>query len=74
MGYRVGNVDSVVIAEAPKISPYREPMRKSIARTLQIPASSVQVNGKTNEELGDIGKGQAIAAHAVVLLIHDPHP
>jgi len=67
-GYDVGNVDSVVIAEAPKIAPYRERMRKNIARTLGVPVSSVQVKGKTNEGLDAVGKGHAIAAHAVVLL------
>ncbi len=76
LGYRVGNVDSVLIAEAPKIAPFREMMRKTIARALQIPASSVQIKGKTNEELGAIGKGEAIAAQAVVLLesVASPQP
>jgi 2-C-methyl-D-erythritol 2,4-cyclodiphosphate synthase len=68
MGYRVANVDSVVIAEAPKIAPFRDAMRKTIARVLQVPVSSVQIKGKTNEGLGELGKGEAIAAHAVVLL------
>jgi len=74
LGYRVGNVDSIVIAEVPKVAPFREAMRKTIARILQISASDVQVKGKTHEGLGDIGKGDAIAAQSVVLLIHDPHP
>jgi 2-C-methyl-D-erythritol 2,4-cyclodiphosphate synthase len=74
LGFHVTNVDSVVIAEAPRVAPYREAMRKTIARTLQVPLSCVQVKGKTNEGLGDIGKGEAIAAQAVVLLAHDPHP
>lgn len=73
LGYRVSNVDSVVIAEAPKIAPYREAMRKTVGRILQVPVSSIQIKGKTHEGLGDIGKGEAIAAQAVVLLIHDPH-
>ncbi len=67
-GYRVVNVDSVIITEEPKISPYREKMREAIAEALSIPVSSVQIKGKTNEGLGDIGQGKAIAAHAVVLL------
>ena len=74
LGYRVVNVDSVLIAEAPRIAPFRDAMRKTIARILQIPASSVQIKGKTHEGLGDIGMGEAIAAQAVVLLTHDPHP
>ena len=73
LGYRVANVDSVIIAEAPKVAPFREGMRKTIARTLQVPVSCVQIKGKTNEGLGEIGKGEAIAAHAVVLLSDDSH-
>lgn len=71
LGFRIANVDSIVIAEEPKIAPHRDAMRKTIARILQVPVSAVQVKGKTNERLGDIGKGQAIAAQAVVLLAHD---
>ena len=74
LGYHVANVDSVLIAEAPKIAPFRDAMRKAIARLLQVPVSSVQIKGKTNAGLGDVGKGEAIAAQAVVLLTHDPHP
>src|SRR6266436_9687913 len=74
MGYRVVNVDSVLLAEAPKIAPFRDAMRKTIARVLQVPMTSVQIKGKTNEGLGEIGKGEAIAAQAVVLLTDDPHP
>jgi len=68
-GYVVGNVDTVLVTEAPKIAPYREAMRKVIARTLGVPMTAVQVKGKTNEGLDAVGKGEAIAAHAVVLLI-----
>ena len=67
-GYRVGNVDAVIIAEAPKIAPYKDSIRKSIAKLLGIPAACVQVKGKTNEGLDAVGRGQAIAAQAVVLL------
>jgi len=68
IGYRLVNVDSVVIAEAPKIAPHREAMRKAIARLLGISASDVQVKGKSNEGLDAVGRGEAIAAQAVVLL------
>ncbi len=68
LGYHVVNVDSIVIAEAPKVAPYREKMRGTIARLLQVPLSAVQVKGKTNEGLDALGKGKAIAAQAVVLL------
>jgi 2-C-methyl-D-erythritol 2,4-cyclodiphosphate synthase len=68
LGYQVVNVDAVLIADAPKIAPYREAMRQTIAHALKLSPDRVQVKGKTNEGLGDIGKGQAIAAQAVVLL------
>lgn len=68
LGYRVVNVDSVLIAEEPRVSPHRESMRKVIGQLLKIPPSCVQVKGKTNEGLDALGKRQAIAAQAVVLL------
>ena len=67
-GYRVHNVDAVVIAEAPKIGPHREAMRKTVAHLLNISVDAVQVKGKTNEGLDAIGRGEALAAQAVVLL------
>ena len=67
-GFRAVNVDSIVVAEAPKIGPHRAAMRRLIARALGLPESGVQVKGKTNEGLGAVGRGQAIAAHAVALL------
>jgi 2-C-methyl-D-erythritol 2,4-cyclodiphosphate synthase len=67
-GFGVVNVDSILIAEAPRLAPFRETMRQTIARFLKIPVSSVAVKGKTHEQLDSIGRGQAIAAHAVVLL------
>ena len=66
--YHVVNVDSTIVTEKPKIAPNREAMRKRIAHLLGVPVSCVQVKGKTNEGLDAIGKGQALAAHAVVLL------
>jgi 2-C-methyl-D-erythritol 2,4-cyclodiphosphate synthase len=68
LGYQVVNVDAVLIAEAPKIAPYREAMRQTIAHALNLSPDRVQIKGKTNEGLGDIGKGRAMAAQAVVLL------
>ena len=62
-GYRVGNVDAVVIAEAPKLfAPYRERIRKTMAKVLGVSLACVQVKGKTNEGLDAVGHGQAIAA------------
>jgi 2-C-methyl-D-erythritol 2,4-cyclodiphosphate synthase len=68
LGYQIVNIDAVIIAEVPKIAPYREAMRKTIAEILGISVTDVQVKGKTNEGLDAIGRGEAIAAQAVVLL------
>jgi 2-C-methyl-D-erythritol 2,4-cyclodiphosphate synthase len=68
LGYAVVNVDSVVISEAPKVAPYRTKIREKIAQQLQIPTADVQLKGKTNEGLDAIGRGEAMAAHAVVLI------
>jgi 2-C-methyl-D-erythritol 2,4-cyclodiphosphate synthase len=67
-GYTVLNVDVVVIAEQPKVTPYAEAMRGNIARAIGIPPDRVSVKGKTNEGVGSIGAGEAIAVHAVALI------
>jgi 2-C-methyl-D-erythritol 4-phosphate cytidylyltransferase/2-C-methyl-D-erythritol 2,4-cyclodiphosphate synthase len=67
-GYLVGNVDVTVVLEAPKIRDYVETMRALIAGALGIDASRVSVKGKTNEGVDAVGRGEAIAAHAVALL------
>jgi len=67
-GYRVGNVDSVIITETPKIGPHREAMRKSLSSLLRISVDAIQIKGKTNEGLDAIGRGEALAAQAIVLL------
>ncbi|HBL23544.1 MAG TPA: 2-C-methyl-D-erythritol 2,4-cyclodiphosphate synthase [Deltaproteobacteria bacterium] len=67
-GYRVVNVDSVVVARMPKIAPYREAMKQRIAGILSVDAGMVGVKGKTTEGLGFTGRGEGIAVHAVVLL------
>lgn len=67
-GYRVGNVDLSIIAEAPKLSPYKMQMRESLAQLLEVTISDVNVKATTHEKLDAIGNKQGIAAHAVVLL------
>lgn len=67
-GYRVVNVDSTVIAQEPKLSPYIQKMRSNIARTLDVQISAVSVKATTEEGLGFSGEGLGIAAHAVCLL------
>lgn len=67
-GYRVINIDSTVIAQAPKISPFIEEMRKNIADALSIDISFVSVKATTEEGLGFTGKGEGISAHSICLV------
>jgi 2-C-methyl-D-erythritol 2,4-cyclodiphosphate synthase len=68
LGYAVGNVDATVIAEAPRLAPYVKAMRQRIAETLAVDEARVSVKATTNEGVGEIGRGEAIAALAVALL------
>jgi len=67
--YKVNNVDTVVIAEEPKIMPFKDRMMDSIAGALGIDRSNVNIKATTNEGVGAMGRGEAIAAYAVVTLI-----
>ncbi|MCH5183408.1 MAG: 2-C-methyl-D-erythritol 2,4-cyclodiphosphate synthase [Oscillospiraceae bacterium] len=67
-GYAVGNVDSTVIAQRPKLAPYLPEMRRNIARVLHIPVENVSVKATTEEGLGFTGSGEGIAASAVAFL------
>ena len=67
-GCSVVNLDATVLAQAPKLSPYREAMRKNISDALGIDVSRVSVKATTEEGLGFTGAGEGIAAHAVALL------
>jgi 2-C-methyl-D-erythritol 4-phosphate cytidylyltransferase/2-C-methyl-D-erythritol 2,4-cyclodiphosphate synthase len=67
-GYKIANVDVVVIAERPKLAPWVEPMRASVGQALGLTTDCVSIKGKTNEGVGELGRGEAIAAHAVALL------
>lgn len=67
--WTVNNVDSVVIAEKPKLRPHIEAMRENIAHVLGVSKEQVSIKATTNEQLGAIGQEEAIAAQAVVLLV-----
>jgi 2-C-methyl-D-erythritol 2,4-cyclodiphosphate synthase len=67
-GYRISNIDSTVIAQAPKLAPYIQEMRKNIANTLSIGIEDVSVKATTEEGLGFSGEKLGIAAHAVCLI------
>ena len=70
-GYRVGNVDSTIVAQAPKLAPYIPEMNKNIAETLNIPIDAVNVKATTEEHLGFTGTEQGISAYAVAGLVSD---
>jgi 2-C-methyl-D-erythritol 2,4-cyclodiphosphate synthase len=67
-GYAIGNVDSTVIAQAPKLAPHIDTMRNRIAGLLEIDPDQVNVKAKTAEKMGPVGEGRAMEARAVVLL------
>jgi 2-C-methyl-D-erythritol 4-phosphate cytidylyltransferase/2-C-methyl-D-erythritol 2,4-cyclodiphosphate synthase len=67
-GFRVANVDAVVVADEPRLSPYADAIRARLAEALGVPAAAVSVKGKTNEGMGGTGRGEAIVVHAVALL------
>ncbi len=68
-GWRIGNIDSTVIAQAPKLAPHIEAMRSRIAQALELQVGQVNVKAKTAEKLGPVGEGMSIEARAVVLLL-----
>lgn len=68
-GWKIGNVDSTIVAQAPKMAPYIPAMRERIAQALDLPLTQVNVKAKTAEKLGPVGMGQSIEARAVVLLV-----
>ena len=67
-GYRVNNVDIVVIAEEPKIGAFRANMKKKVSNILRIDESRINIKATTNEGVGSIGRGEAIASYAVATL------
>lgn len=68
-GYRVGNVDATIIAQAPKMAPHIFQMVENIAADLRVEKSAVNVKATTTEKMGLTGRGEGIAAQAVVLLL-----
>lgn len=68
-GYTLGNLDSTVIAQAPKLMPWIPAMREVIASTMGVAVQQVNVKAKTAEKMGPVGEGQAIEARAIVLLL-----
>ena len=67
-GWKVGNVDATIIAQRPKLSPYRQQMRDNIAKALEIDLDQVSVKATTEEHLGFTGRGEGISVQAVALI------
>jgi len=68
-GYEISNVDSTILAQAPKLRPYIDEMRSKLAQAMQLDIDEVSVKATTEEKLGFTGREEGIAAHAVVLLM-----
>jgi 2-C-methyl-D-erythritol 2,4-cyclodiphosphate synthase len=77
-GFIIGNIDSTIIAQRPKMAPYREQMRENIAKALKISVNQIGVKATTEEGLGFTGAGEGISSQAIALLetvenhIYDP--
>lgn len=68
-GWRLGNLDATIIAQAPRVKPYVVAMQANIAADLSVTAEAVNIKGKTTERLGFVGRGEGIAAEAIALLM-----
>jgi 2-C-methyl-D-erythritol 2,4-cyclodiphosphate synthase len=70
-GFRIGNIDATIIAQAPKMAPHIGQMVANIAADLDLALSQINVKAKTNEKLGWLGREEGIATEAIVLIYHE---
>lgn len=68
-GWKIGNIDSVIVAEQPKLKPHLATMKEVLGKTLGIDPELIGIKATTNEKLGPVGREEGIAAYSVVLLI-----
>lgn len=68
-GWKIGNIDSVVVAERPKLKPHIKTMRDRLSSTLNLEPDQIGVKATTNEKLGPVGREEGISAYAVALLV-----
>ncbi|MDB9321428.1 MULTISPECIES: 2-C-methyl-D-erythritol 2,4-cyclodiphosphate synthase [Cyanophyceae] len=68
-GWQIGNIDSVVVAERPKLKPHIEKMRAKLAGVLELVPNQIGIKATTNEKLGPVGREEGICAYAVILLL-----
>jgi 2-C-methyl-D-erythritol 4-phosphate cytidylyltransferase/2-C-methyl-D-erythritol 2,4-cyclodiphosphate synthase len=73
-GWRVVNLDATVVCERPRLAPYLPEMQAALAGTLEVPPSAVSIKAKTNEGLDAVGRGEAVAAQAILLVVAAPLP
>ncbi|HHO59971.1 MAG TPA: 2-C-methyl-D-erythritol 2,4-cyclodiphosphate synthase, partial [Thiotrichales bacterium] len=66
--YRIANIDTTIVAQSPKLSPYIRPMQQQLATLLGVDTSQVNVKATTTEQLGFTGREEGIAVHAVVII------
>ena len=69
-GWKIGNIDSTIVAERPKLKPHLKSMRSVLAETLAIEIDQISIKATTNEKLGPVGREEGICAYAVVLLLN----
>jgi len=67
-GYKISNIDTIIVMEKPKLQPYIPNIKQSISKVLQIDVDAISIKAKTNEGFGDIGNNQAVAAYANCLI------
>jgi 2-C-methyl-D-erythritol 2,4-cyclodiphosphate synthase len=67
-GWRVGNIDATVVAESPKLRDFIEPMRQKLSKVLGVAASQISIKASTGNGLGFAGRGEGIAAYAIVII------
>jgi 2-C-methyl-D-erythritol 2,4-cyclodiphosphate synthase len=71
-GFVILNIDTIVIAQAPRLTPFMDRIKARIAKTLGLPEEAVNIKAKTAEGLDSIGRGESIAAQAVCMLFKEP--
>ncbi|MCW9012466.1 MAG: 2-C-methyl-D-erythritol 2,4-cyclodiphosphate synthase [Gammaproteobacteria bacterium] len=72
-GYLLGNLDSTIIAQAPKMTPHIDAMRQCLAADLEVASNQIGIKATTTERLGFVGRKEGVSAHAVVLLKKNKH-
>jgi 2-C-methyl-D-erythritol 2,4-cyclodiphosphate synthase len=69
-GWQIGNIDSTIVAEQPKLKPHLKSMRSSLAQAMEVDLEQISIKATTNEKLDSVGREEGICAYAVALLVH----